>query len=133
MIITENKNQDPAHCGYHTVYGLKLHFESQSCLLNIEVWPDNKIRLRSVTDGYHWLQYWLSQEDDAKELIELGYQESENKCKDLFKLLSIGYDQENKETAWLTLPIENINHDIVYYIAELIYPKFANREKFFKD
>lgn len=115
-------------------YSINFQFEKQNAHVGIELWDDypGQVRLNSTTDGYHWLQFLLSQEPNTKEMVELDYETSVLKCQELFATLNIHYEQEDKESAWLTVNSE-VDIDLIKSIAELIEPLFANRERFFEN
>lgn len=131
--ITKNENLDKEYCGYETEYSIDFQFQRQKANVTLEIWDEypDKVRLNSNTDGYHWLQYFLSQKPRAEELVDMSYNDSVAKIQRLFTSINVGYEQEGKDTAWLTLDRE-MDEDLAKDIAQLIEPRFANRERFFE-
>lgn len=112
---------------------LRFQFEKQYCELELLREAPNILVLYSKTDGYHWLQYWLSQDVNTDKLIDLQYDDQLKKVQHLFWLnFNIKYEQEDKETALLYLDRPFDDSDI-NKIADFIYPRFANRERFIDD
>jgi hypothetical protein len=131
--ITKNENLDEEYYGYETEYSIDFQFQRQRANVTLEIWNNesNKVRLSSNTDGYHWLQFFLSQKPLAEELVEMPYDTSVAECQSLFASINVGYEQEGKDTAWLSLDRE-MDEDLAKEIAKLIEPRFANRERFFE-
>ncbi len=131
--ITKQEYLDPDYHGCETTYTINFVFEKQAAevLIQIDDTDPCTVRLVSNTDGYHWLHYFLSQEDNAAILRDFSFDEGKTICKQLFKSLDIEFVPEDKESAWLNLRTP-ITQNVVEAIAKLIEPKFANRERFFK-
>lgn len=131
--ITKKEGLDNNYFGYDAEYIIYFKFEKQIADVSIQICNDDlkNVRLYSNTDGYHWLQFFLSQEPNAKEMVEHGYNDRDI-CKKLFSTIGISYEQEDKESAWLNLN-NDIDENIVKQIAEIIEPRFANRERFFPN
>lgn len=132
FVITKKEGLDRGYYGYDTVYSIDFKFEKQTATVDIEISDDkpNEARLNSVTDGYHWLHYFLSQEPNTLELIDFGNAEELERCQKLFSTINIHFEQEDKETAFIYAN-SKIDEKIVRAIAEIIEPRFANRERFF--
>lgn len=132
--IILNDGLDKDHYGYGSEYSIDFSFKQQKANVTIEVWDEEpgKVHLTSNTDGYHWLQFFLCQEPNAKELLSLPFKDEISLCKKLFSQQGMLYEQEDKETAWITIN-RPLNEDVVRSIADIIEPRFANRERFFPD
>lgn len=112
---------------------IEFNFESQEAEVWVTVLDDHTLYLNSVTDGYHWLHFFLSQQPHAKELKENMERDEERRIiNGLFNPHGIKYEIEDKETAFLHLN-EKFVRKKIEIIASLIEPRFANREKFFTD
>jgi hypothetical protein len=129
-LITKKTGLDKDYYGYETEYHIDFTFEKQKCNVTIEVYDDGDIRLSSNTDGYHWLQFLLCQEPNCLKFVELGFNEEIIRCQRVFGEKNIGYEQEGKETAWLTYD-GVIDESFIEIVADIIEPRFANRERFF--
>ena len=136
FIIEKQEGLNVEECGYHTLYLINYTFETQTAEVELQIWPiteargNKNIRLESNTDGYHWLQFFLSQKDNAIQMEELDYTDQIHNCIKLFQSINVGYFQEDKESAWLMIN-KPVDMELVTDIAELIERKFANRERFF--
>lgn len=131
--ISKKEGLDINYYGYHTEYTIDFQFKKQSANVSIEIWDDepNEVRLKSNTDGYHWLQYFLCQEPNTEKLLELSYDDEIARCKKAFAAIDIFYEQEGKDTAWLTIN-SIVDENLINQIASVIEPRFANRERFFE-
>jgi hypothetical protein len=147
-VINKKTGLDVNYYGYKTEYHIDFTFQKQNCNVTIECYNDNdtqtywatrsthimpnRVRLKSNTDGYHWLQFFLCQEPNCSELRELNFDEEVARCQEAFGEKNIGYEQEGKETAWLTYD-GIIDETFIKLVAEIIDPRFANRERFFPE
>ena len=133
-LISKKTGLDKDYYGYETEYHIDFTFQKQKCNVTIEVYDDkpSKPRLSSNTDGYHWLQFLLCQEPNCSKILELNFKEEVSRCQKAFGEKNIGYEQEDKETAWLTYD-GVIDEAFVKLVAEVIEPRFANREQFFPE
>jgi hypothetical protein len=132
--ISKKEGLDVDYYGYETEYSIDFSFKKQKANVTIEIYPDEpigKCRLSSNTDGYHWLQFFLSQEPETEKLLEESFDIQVKKCVNIFGRNLIKYEQEDKDSAWLTYDKE-INEDFVKTVAIIIEPRFANRERFFE-
>lgn len=73
----------------------------------------------------------MSQQPETKEMLEESFDIQVKKCANIFGRNFIEYEQEGKSSAWLTYDKE-INEDFVKTVADIIEPRFANRERFFE-
>lgn len=130
--IEKHENLDKDYFGYSSKYSIEFFFEKQGAVVSLEIYEEHpkRIRLKSETDGYHWLQFFLCQEPGTLKLEELEFSEEILRCKNIFKEIGIEYQQEGKYTAFLTLERE-LDLELVNLITEIIEHRFANRERFF--
>lgn len=132
--ISKKEGLDKDYYGYETEYSIDFTFQKQKANVTIELWsdePSNKCRLKSNTDGYHWLQFFLCQEPNTPKMLELDFKSEVSRCQAAFAPFGISYEQEDKETAWLTYT-KPIDEAFVKIVADVIEPRFANRERFFE-
>ena len=127
-------DKDMEEDGYEAIYHIDFTFQKQKSNVTVEIYKGNPnfVRLESNTDGYHWLQFFLSQDINTKKLLELDFKSQIERCQALFAPFSIKYEQECKESAWLTYSLTYDEAEIIKIIAEVIEPRFANRERFFE-
>ncbi len=111
-------------------YLLTFTFERQSCDVHVSVKSVGLLHIESLTDGYHWLQYFLSQDPEGLSLSERTFSEEIEAVTELFKTIGIKYEQEDKETAFLHLT-KAFNLSQLDQIAKLMEPRFALRERFY--
>lgn len=132
--IIKKEGLDKEYYGHDIEYDIDFTFEKQICNVTIEVNSDNqnKARLSSNTDGYHWLQFFLCQEPNCVKMLELSFADEVARCEQTFNEKNIIYEQEGKNTAWLHY-LGFIDETFVKLVAEIIEPRFANRERFFND
>ncbi len=129
-------NLDKDYYGYSSAFEINFKFNKQTAKVTLGINDNlpNKCRLYSGTDGYHWLQYFLSQDIETEKLLDRSYNDEILICKNLFTPYYINYEQEGKDTAILTWKIHNeINEEFVHIVASIIEPRFANRERFFEN
>lgn len=132
--ISEKEKADKDYYGYESVYHVEYEFSKQRALVDLEIfYPEkNTIRINSITDGYHWLQFFLCQKIDTEKLEEgLTTNEVVKRCREIFKPFGFTYTQEDKETAWITYPKTYKEEEVVKILADEIGKRFANRERFF--
>lgn len=113
-------------------------FEFQEAVVSF--WPleqsETIFCVESETDGYHWFAYWMAQEPNCKELLELsdhrlsGYQQTKKVFKSLEEI-GFFYEPEDKESCYLT--VAEMTLEVVERFAQFLEPRFANRERFFPD
>lgn len=114
-------------------FQIDFKFESQEAELEVTVLDDTTLYLRSKTDGYHWLHFFMSQQPHANKLDENLTREDEMRIiNGVFKPHGMRYVIEDKETAFLHLNEKFVRKQIEI-IARLIEARFANREKFYQD
>lgn len=132
--IRREKGYDVDYGDDYTKYSICFKFKDQ--VADVEIYALGKdtggMRLVSRTDGYNWLQFFLSQVPNTEALEELEYNEQIARCKAIFLPLGIDYVQEDKESAFLRCDGE-ISDELIEGIAKVIEPRFANRERFFDD
>ena len=117
-------------------YQINFTFKKQKCTVTITAYINDNpyiVNLDSDTDGYHWLHFFLSQDPDCTKLNEdLSYRETTEIINEVFMQEGMSYKQVDKECAEITLrnPFKESDVDI---IAKIIEPRFAVRERFFKN
>ena len=131
--ISKETGLDKEYYGHETEYLIHFTFLKQKAKLTVQLDADdpNKCRIVSDTDGYHWLQFFLSQIPKTDKMIEWNYSDQVARCKAAFIPFGIDYEQEDKESAFLTYT-KPINEEFVKIVADIIEPRFANRERFFE-
>ncbi len=94
---------------------------------------DIDLRLVSLTDGFHWFEFFMAQEPDCKKLEfeeEKDYSLAKERVKKLFKDNGLTFRPEDKESCYLN-GADPYNDNQIEIIAKLIDERFANRERFF--
>lgn len=132
--ISKKTGLDKDYYGYETEYSIDFTFQKQKANVTVEIYSEhpNRVHLSSNTDGYHWLQFFLCQEPNTPKLLELDFKSEVARCQAAFAPFNIQYEQEDKETAWLTYSLTYDEAEIVKIIADVIELRFANRERFFE-
>lgn len=96
---------------------------------------DNRLKVYSSTDGYHWLQFWMAQEQNALKLLELPARQERTKVTQSLYYHGFSYEAEDKESCYVTsttVSEEGGNLEkIATRLAEFLAPRFALRERFF--
>lgn len=128
--ILKKTGLDKNFYGYEIEYSIDFIFQKQTANVTIQLHDDLGPRLCSNTDGYHWLQFFLSQKPGSSSMEELPFHFQVWRCQEAFAPFGIGYEQEDKETAWLNYN-KPLDEEFVKLVAEVIEPRFANRERFF--
>jgi hypothetical protein len=131
--ISKKEGLDKDYYGYENEYSIDFTFQKQKANVTVEIYTEhpNRVRISSNTDGYHWLQFLLCQEPNTPKMLDLDFKGEVSRCQAAFAPLGIEYAQEDKETAWLTYPLTYDEKEVVKIIADIIEPRFANRERFF--
>jgi hypothetical protein len=138
MYTIAQKDVDVEYYGCKTIHTISFSFDKQAATVEVsfylvpEYGPYNA-RISSETDGYHWLQFWLSQPVETNSLVELDFNDQIAVCKSLFAQFGINYKQEDKESALLRYANDLTDAEVSDIVARIIYPRFANRERFFND
>ena len=117
-----------------TTWTVYFKFEMSEAIVEI-YYDKNDINLHLTykTDGFHWFEFFMSQEPNCKELEFQEYSEHINcrkKVTELFKDNGFIYIPEDKESCFLN-GISPYTDDDIKRIADLIDARFANRERFF--
>jgi hypothetical protein len=134
--ITKVTGLDIAEFEHSEQYIIEFKFIKQECKIVLECnWQEqenNYCRLESVTDGYHWLQYFLCQQPNTDKLLDLDFKTEVERCQTAFSPFPIKYTQEDKNSAILIYD-RPIDLEFAEIVANVIGPRFANRERFFND
>lgn len=114
-------------------YEFTFHLAKEA-MVTIDILNEEKtyLYLNSLTDGYHWLHYWLAQEPCASVLLDLKPEQERERVKQLFAAYGIHYAHEDKETCFLQLS-KPLDKNTLKLLATILYTRFALREKFIQD
>lgn len=122
----ENKNS--------TQWTINFEFEKSNAVVEItHDKNDIDLRLVSMTDGFHWFEFFMAQEPNCDKLEfeeRNDYLLAKEKVRELFKSNGFIYRPEDKESCFLN-GISPYSDNQIETIAKLIYERFANRERFF--
>lgn len=112
-------------------YLLAFTFKRQSCDVHLSVKNISLLHIESLTDGYHWLSFFLSQDPGVNELCFLERREQIKKINESLQPLGIRYEPEDKETGFLHLT-KAFNDLQLNTICSFLDERFAIREKFYE-
>lgn len=116
------------------VWKIIFEFEKSKAEVEITQYKDDiDLRLVSLTDGFHWFEFFMAQEPNCTELEFDGdnhYLLAKDKVKKLFEDNGFIYRPEDKESCFLN-GICPYNDEQIDRVAKLIDERFANRERFF--
>lgn len=132
ILISKSENLDVEHYGHDTEWNIRMNFKKSFSELTVSKQPDGTYRLVSNTDGYHWLHYFLSNEPGTANMVAFSHHLEADIIGKAFSQLNVRYEIEDKESAFL-IPVDLKDEDLVKAVAEFIYPRFENRERFFND
>lgn len=128
FIITETKNPEQGN----PTYRVDFTFNRAACVVTIEQIEPHVIYLDSETDGYHWLQYWMSQDCYTDVLKDWPFTTQIMIINAEFKYLGMYWKQEDKETAYITADRPFDIYDL-NQVAIILDRQFAIRERFFPE
>jgi hypothetical protein len=128
FIITETEIDEEGN----QTYRIDFTFKHSSCVVTIEQIEPSVIRIISETDGYHWLQYWMSQDCYTPVLKDWPFTTQIMIINAEFKYLGMYWKQEDKETAFISADREFDIYDL-NQVAIILDRQFAIRERFFPN
>jgi hypothetical protein len=111
-------------------YSIDFKFTNQSAKVDVEKQDTRRLYVNSLTDGYHWLQFWMAQEPGAAKIQELPHEQERTRVSQSLSAQGFVYTPESKETCFLDTE-ENVTREIIDRLAKYLDPRFALRERFF--
>ncbi len=114
---------------------ITFRFKRNTAIVSVKDCGRSTLYMNSKTDGYHWFEFFLSQEPDTDKLFEpVRWQETTLKVDKLYEKNGFLFTPEDKETHFLNYGGKRqFNEELMKELAEIIEPRFAVREDFFDD
>ena len=111
-----------------------FNFELSDAIVTVESVGENEVLLTSLTDGYHWFEFWLAQDPGSPFLFaeDAPNKFHTEKVKKLWNFHNFIFRPEDKETFYLNFGLgRKFDSNLMNEFVKIIGPRFEQRDKFF--